>query len=173
MSTGCDPFGSFQSVFGTTEVPPVLSTHNPEYEPIGVARAQAAARAMRRSATGKRCKCGSIHHSRTNHRRCPLRNVRRRRVDVSTAVAATTTTTVVPTAATATAVSSVTAPKVSRPKRKRKKTSTPVDTASTSSESEMNMSSSSSSDSDSDSEDRILSSIRKRLQKYSCWFKTY
>ena len=31
-----------------------------------------------RAATGKTCRCGSIHHSRTNHRRCPL-NPRNRR----------------------------------------------------------------------------------------------
>lgn len=62
---------TFTNVFDQSHAP-VVSEHNRHYQPIGVARAQAAVNARARSVTGKRCRCGSIHHSRTNHRRCPL-----------------------------------------------------------------------------------------------------
>ena len=66
----------FDEVFGSE--PSIVSQHNREYQPIGITRARAAETAAIRSVTGKTCRCGSIHHLRTNHRRCPL-NPRNRR----------------------------------------------------------------------------------------------
>ena len=63
-------WSTFDNVFGSDT--PVVSDHNIRYEPIGVSRSRAAATAATRSTTGKRCRCGSVHHLRTNHRRCPL-----------------------------------------------------------------------------------------------------
>ena len=69
-------FGVFGEVFESQPV--TLSEHNREYQPIGVARARSASIVSSRAATGKTCRCGSFHHLRTNHRRCPL-NPRNRR----------------------------------------------------------------------------------------------
>ena len=66
----------FEEVFASG--PSIVSRHNREYQPIGITRARAAEKAAVRAATGKTCRCGSIYHSRTNHRRCPL-NPRNRR----------------------------------------------------------------------------------------------
>ena len=62
--------GMFDDVFGTTAT--VVSDHNTRYQPIGMARATASVTAAARATAGKTCRCGSIHHLRTNHRRCPL-----------------------------------------------------------------------------------------------------
>ena len=60
----------FDNVFASQTA--VVSEHNMQYQPIGVARVRSATTACVRAQTGKRCRCWSIHHSRTNHKRCPL-----------------------------------------------------------------------------------------------------
>ena len=73
--------GMFDDVFGTTAT--VVSDHNTRYQPIGMTRATASATAAARATAGKTCRCGSIHHLRTNHRRCPL-NPRNRKPQSTT-----------------------------------------------------------------------------------------
>ena len=50
----------------------VVSQHNREYQPIDITRARSDETTVIRAVTDKTCRCDSIHHSRTNHRRCPL-----------------------------------------------------------------------------------------------------
>ena len=73
----------FDEVFGSETFN--VSEHNRRCQPIDAARVSAVERAVTRSVIGKTCRSGSVHHLRTNHRRCPLNpRVRKNQVSVVT-----------------------------------------------------------------------------------------